>query len=435
LPLLFWRWNPAFIRNTYGEIYDPFELIGFWAAAAVLGHTVWTLRRERSLTRSRVLPILIPAGLFFHYLNLITDYSAPAWVYGCYQTAASALLAGGNPYTGCYLYPPLLAGAMAAVYQAVLGLTFISDGDGVRSWGIVFYLFQCVQFFSIALSYPLLYRFARRLSFEKMTAVFLVAALLLINTPLLRTIRHTQVNLIVLDLYLVGLLLADRLPLLSGLSTAAGIHLKLYPATLFLPWLLTRRWRPVIFGLVGLALLALVSATWGQNWAVWEQFLSASEAFPPGNQFRDNSLHSLVFNGLALVAAPVGLSGTTVRTVVTVVVFGLSVILIGWVGLRIYRRQRTLSEGGNSAEMLYFAQAMDSLALGLLLAPRVWEHHYVLAAPIVLWGTAVAGRKRPWLVGTAAFLMLALPTFDIYPLSYHRRAGLLLMLYLTSEKK
>jgi len=58
-----------------------------------------------------------------------------------------------------------------------------------------------------------------------------------------------------------------------------------------------------------------------------------------------------------------------------------------------------------------------------------------LAVPIVLWGMAISGRERPLLVGTAAILMLALPTFDIYPLSYHRLAGLLLMLYLTSPRE
>jgi hypothetical protein len=296
------------------------------------------------------------------------------------------------------------------------------------------YHFPGRHFFEIPWPKPLLYRFARRLGFRKLTAVFLVAVLLLINTPLLRTIRHTQVNLIVLDLVLIGLLVADRLSLVSGFSIAAGVHLKLYPAVLFVPWLLARRWRAIFWGLVGLGLLIIANAAWGQNWALWDQFLAASQSFPPGNQFRDNSLHSLVFNGLAFLAAPLGMSGSMVRTIVSIVVIALSIILSGWIGLRIFRRQRSLAEGAISAELLYFSQAMDVLALGLLLAPRIWEHHYVLAVPVVLWGTAVAGEKKPWLVGTAALLMLSLPTFDIFPLSYHRLAGLLLMLCLTSDK-
>jgi hypothetical protein len=427
-PLLLWRWDPVFIRNTYGEAYEPFELFGIVAAAAVLGHTIWRVRQEPSLTWERLLPILVPAGVLLHYISLFSEYSIPSWDYNCYRLAANELLAGNDLYSGCYLYPPLLAEIIAAVQQAVLRFTLISHGERERSWEIVFYLFQCAQFFALALAYPLLYRFTRRLGVQKVTAVFLVAAVLLFNNPLLRTIRHTQVNLFVLDLFLLALLLADRAAWLSGFTAAVGIHLKLYPAVLFLPWLLTKRWRPVIFALIGLAFLVLLSADWGADWQVWRQFWTASGEFPPGNQFRDNSLHSLVFNGIGFFAAPAGMASSTFRTIVSIVVMMLSLLLTGWVSWRIYQRQRLLS---TNPDMSYIGQAIDALALGLMLAPRVWEHHYVLALPVVLWGMAVSGRKRPLLVGIAAVLILALPTFDIYPFSYHRLAGLILMLYLT----
>ena len=172
LPLLLWRWNPVFIRNTYGEAYEPFEIFGFWAALAVLGCTIWRLKKGKTLTWPHILPILVPAGLFLHYLNLITEFSIPSWDYRCYESAASALLAGNNPYSDCYLYPPLLSEIIALVQQIVLKLTFISEGQETKSWAIVYYIFQCVQFFSIVLAYPLTYRFARRLGFQKMSAVF-----------------------------------------------------------------------------------------------------------------------------------------------------------------------------------------------------------------------------------------------------------------------
>lgn len=435
LPLLVWRWSPAFIRHTYGEAYEPFELFGFFAGAAIILHTVRALRKElgstQSLTWSRVLPILVPAALLFFFLNLIVEYSIPSWDYRCYERAATAFLNGGPLYNDCYLYPPLLAQSLAWAEQWLLG-TFVTGGEELISWSVVYYLFQCLQFFALALLYPLCYRLARRLGFQKMTAVFLVAILLLFNTPLLRTIRHTQVNVIVLDLFLLGLLLADRLPWLSGFSAALGIHLKLYPAVLFIPWFLTKRWRAILFGLLGLGLLVLVSASWGQDWEVWEQFIVATREFPPGNHFRDNSLHSLIFNGLALIAVPLGMAGETVRSMVSIIVLILYILLGGWVMLRLFQRYQAFKSDHFTPDSYYLAQAMDSWSLSLLLAPRVWEHHYLLAVPIVLWGAAVAGKKRPWLVGTAAFLMLSLTVFDIYPLSYHRLAGLLLLLYSTT---
>jgi hypothetical protein len=82
-----------------------------------------------------------------------------------------------------------------------------------------------------------------------------------------------------------------------------------------------------------------------------------------------------------------------------------------------------------------YGHAVDALALALLVSPTVWEHHYVLALPLVLWAAAKRGRDRPWPVAIGAFLMLAVPTFDLFPLSYHRIVGLVLLLILTSPGK
>jgi len=72
---------------------------------------------------------------------------------------------------------------------------------------------------------------------------------------------------------------------------------------------------------------------------------------------------------------------------------------------------------------------MDALALALIASPVVWEHHYLLAMPIVIWGAARARTDRQWwCIGISSFLMFVLPTFDIYPFSYHRLAGLLLLM-------
>ena len=77
---------------------------------------------------------------------------------------------------------------------------------------------------------------------------------------------------------------------------------------------------------------------------------------------------------------------------------------------------------------------MDAVALTLLISPLVWENHYVLAVPLALWAVATRWRDRPWQIGIGVFLMFALPTFDVFPLSYHRIVGLLMLLQLTSPK-
>jgi hypothetical protein len=68
-------------------------------------------------------------------------------------------------------------------------------------------------------------------------------------------------------------------------------------------------------------------------------------------------------------------------------------------------------------------------------SPSVWEHHYVLALPLALWAVALRGRDRPGLVALGIFLMLCMPTFDLYPLSLHRLAGMLMLLGLTPPRR
>ena len=75
---------------------------------------------------------------------------------------------------------------------------------------------------------------------------------------------------------------------------------------------------------------------------------------------------------------------------------------------------------------------LDAIALGLLVSPVVWEHHYLLAMPLLIWAVSQVRAERLWLVGVSGFLIFALPTFDVFPLSYHRMAGLLLLLYLVA---
>jgi hypothetical protein len=63
----------------------------------------------------------------------------------------------------------------------------------------------------------------------------------------------------------------------------------------------------------------------------------------------------------------------------------------------------------------------------LLLSPLVWEHHYVIAVPMAIWAIALYGASMPWQIGTAVLLIFVPPTFDVFPFSYHRLAGLLLL--------
>jgi hypothetical protein len=75
---------------------------------------------------------------------------------------------------------------------------------------------------------------------------------------------------------------------------------------------------------------------------------------------------------------------------------------------------------------------MDAIALSLLVSPSAWEHHYVLAIPVALWAIVTRRFDKPWQTGIGAFLIFALPTSNIFPLSYNRLAGLFVLFHLTN---
>jgi hypothetical protein len=110
------------------------------------------------------------------------------------------------------------------------------------------------------------------------------------------------------------------------------------------------------------------------------------------------------------------------------------VALLGWFLLRFAQRERLYRQelaqpperrAANELDWLRFASAgVDAVTLALLISPLVWEHHFVLALPLAIFAAATAGRQRPLRVAAATAAMLAVPTFDLYPFSYCRIAGL-----------
>jgi hypothetical protein len=124
-------------------------------------------------------------------------------------------------------------------------------------------------------------------------------------------------------------------------------------------------------------------------------------------------------------------------------VFGfVSLLVLGWIALRFMQRERlyasstktdsTLTAGSDAFRDI--GHLMDFSVLSLLIAPSAWEHHYVIAIPLAIWAFAISGRKAPWLLTIALTLVFLLPTFNIYPFSYLRLAGTILLLNLTSPE-
>ncbi|MEZ4622842.1 MAG: hypothetical protein R2867_46100 [Caldilineaceae bacterium] len=79
--------------------------------------------------------------------------------------------------------------------------------------------------------------------------------------------------------------------------------------------------------------------------------------------------------------------------------------------------------------MMMMGHSTDVIAVALIASPVVWEHHYLLAMPLAICAVAQArGERQLWAVGISLFLMFVMPTFDVYPFSYHRLLGLVLLM-------
>lgn len=268
LPLLLQRLDLPIITYTYSREYLPFELFGLCGALALMAALYLEWRKRRNAPIEDKLPLILLLLVGLHFLILITEYSTKSGDYEDYQRAANAVLHGLNPYDGDYLYPPLTAQTFALTYRLVAwtsGWLGASAATEEVLWNTVFYLFQCGQFFLILIAFVLCYLFARELGLPKIPASVLVGALFVFNSPLIRTLRHNQVNLYILDLLLLAILLLRRYPLLSGAAAALGGHIKLYPLILLAPWALGKKIAAVASTVISFFLILLLQIGLGRD--------------------------------------------------------------------------------------------------------------------------------------------------------------------------
>jgi hypothetical protein len=296
---------------------------------------------------------------------------------------------------------------------------------------LVFYFYQCGQYFSVILAYELSRRFATMVGLSRWDSLLLVSALFLFDNPLVRTLKHDQVNLYVLNSILISMISLPKHQFFSGLALSFGGHIKLYPLLFGLPLTLMKKWKTVLGIVVGFGVVIVVQTNFGRNWELWRQFVEFLPHLPAPANFRNNSIYSLVSNLVRFSGLPKQITGSLVGMAT------LSVLV--WFAARFFQREKIYNKDMSLFEdqqrFRVFGNMIDCLALMLLVSPLVWEHHYVFAIPVAIWTIAQQGSKNPWLVGVGIFMMLVPPTFDVFPLSYHRISGLLLLLWLTSPKR
>lgn len=424
LPLPLWPSRSPLISASYSGYQMLFELFGLCAVPFFAAILAVELGRSARRTWTEAFPLLCFAAFGVYLLIYFVEYSIPTNDYGCFERGAQAV-AGGRPLYEAYgyIYPPLRAQLMAAAFRAIqfgVGLAGLSVPQAAP-WYAVFYFYQVVMLAAALLAWWLCYRLAAGRGLKAEHAALLITALLVANAPFLRTLRHQQINLVVLDLMLLPLFLPARWAWFSGLCLAAGAHLKLYPLLLLAPLVACRRWKLTAWFAGGLAAVALPSL------GRWPEFFRFFRQFPPGEAFRDNSWHSLFYNGVHLAHRMFGLP--VVPHLVRALTLLAAFLMLAWFLARLYRQTRRPVPPPLLGDIW-----AETLAFMLLVSPTVWEHHYVLALPLALRLATSIDLRRPLFPLAILGLLFFIPVFDVYPLSYHRLAGLLILVWYTRPR-
>jgi hypothetical protein len=449
--LLLWTRNPPWIGWSYGRSLQFPELLGFFATmvaiAIALIEVAGSGMRHHRVPASMPVVGFVVVALF--YTGFIVEFCGqPYFDYRAYEGAAQAIIAGDNPYgivrgstSYNYLYPPLFAQGLAALGRvAVLANTALSLRLPVASlWRGVFFVYGTLQCGLVWLLYVQCYQFLRALRLAAPTAAAVSAVVLIVNVPLARTLLHGQANLWVLCPLMTSALLAPGRPLVAGSLAGFGAHIKLYPLVLFPQWIMLRRFSAAAGLLVGAGAIAAAQVVLGDGLRLWSLFLDFARRWPPETAVRNNSIACIAHNSGMLAARALGvdrqfLVEDAIRYA-SLTGYALAIAFLMW---RFIVRERSPWHRPVDAyeiNLRWFGHFADACSAMLLVSPSIWEHHFVLGIPTILYAIATIGVRRPWAVGLGTGLILAIPTFDVYPFSYHRIAGLLMLMILTDPRR
>ncbi len=288
-----------------------------------------------------------------------------------YDAGRLAVFADRDVRVFPYLYPPpsllLIAPLSALTYagarQAVLFLNHL-------------------LVLAMALAIPLYVLRTRSRHAFALSALGLVY--LLTFQPLIVTLNHGQVNILLLACLVLFWLFASRgRAVLAGLFLALAVLLKSYPIILIPMLLLIRRWREGASAAAWLALATIVSLV-ALPQAIWRDWLanvlpSGGYACVPAGLFSPAAIWNQSLNGFFARAftesawsSPVSVNPGLAK-LLTYVAAGLCVAVAGLAAWR----------GRNRADSLD-RTIIVALPTMYLVAPFSWEHHLVYVLPSVL---------------------------------------------------
>jgi hypothetical protein len=395
------------VRN--GPISDlGITIVSILLAWALLGGLLFTL--GRSLSPEQWFYWAVFYLLAFSYVTVLRERSDFGDVHD--YMAAAFNLAHHQKLHSRYLYPPLFATLLQPLVP--LGASAIE--------------FTCiaVNFASLLLLFALLQRTLVRYGFAGPTATLLTFVALAANTPVLRTLFYAQPNLHVANLILLSLLLYPKHCFGSAVALAVAAHIKTAPLILVLPFLVNRDWKWL--GWYALGLIGVIALTVSINgFGPYRDYLNNISNIYGANgiNYRDNSIDSLVRSTYTLFGVNADKATRLIQLVRAAVGVAGLYLTYGAVRWNIF-------SVSSSTRVARVDNAFPVLLLLMMtLSPLLWEHHPVLILLSSLVVIKNLKGKGEWMLFLVAyFLIFLLPTFDLYPFSYHILVGTLGFYYL-----
>lgn len=395
-----------------------------WWVTSIALSLVWLLAGsflvllERGWVRGKwLLTILLFYAVALLYVAMLRERIeyGDAWDY----VKAAFNIYHGQPLFERYVYPPFWA--------TFLRLFAALGPKGVVGVCVVMSLLSLLGF------YWLLAALLRRYGFSHNLAAVVVAAALLVNVAVQRTLFYAQVNLLVMDLVLILMLALRRWPVIGGSALALAVHIKMSPAVFVLPLLLGRQVKCLVAcavaGLAVVGLTMLAGANWDYHLNALHNIRNIHTCLPPNEFYRNVSIDNLFLTGAGLGGMDAKLALRLALAVKLAALAGLLMLTV-----RVVRRRPFLDQAGGEA--LLFNMTPPLLLIMVIASPYFWDHHpvFLLPAFLPLLPHLRGGRDIFWFA-VAWFLLFLLPIFDVYPLAHMRLAALGILAVLLSQAR
>ena len=410
--LAIWR-SPDFAISDLaaaGPGTNAFSLHVSLALTWLLCSLTLAAARFRWISRENV--VLTVCGVFVAmlYLAFLREHV----YFGDYQAyvVAAGNIVNGEAFHARYVYPPFWASLLADLY---------------RLFGKPGAIYACfvLNHLSLWAFFLLGSRFLTRCGVSLHLAALLMAAATIVNVPLLRNMVYVQINLLLVDSILLGILVLRRSPALSGLSIAIGTHLKLIPI-FFVPlfvWARRKTWLNWYVAAT-LGIVLLTSMTDGFSYYFDSAHNLGSWKL---EKLRSSSLSGLISNTNSLFG--IELPARTIWTLV-------SGFLTLWLYFLAYKavKEKPFARSGDAESDLLINASVPCMFLLPVVSPTVWTHHLVvLIVPSILIFLRLRTGSQTALFVFAYFFSMWFPVFDFYPLSYLRLLGWLALVGLMSH--